>query len=80
MAYRKRKKLKGLDPEGKEYWNEMLAREGLTMWEGLNPKLSYVGGSNQVEIVDGMLQSNLALGGKRVKPTGYGLDSDEKVL
>ena len=78
--YRKRKKLKGLNPESSEYWNELLAREGLTMWDGLNPKLSYIGSGEQVESVKGMRDSQKLIGGKRVKPTGYGPDSDEKVL
>jgi hypothetical protein len=79
-VYRKRKKLKGLKPESSEYWNEILAREGLTMWNGLSPKLSYVGGGSQTDVIKGIRDSQQLIGGKQVKPTGYGPDSDEKVL
>ena len=74
---RKRKKLKGLDPESAEYWNAILAKDGLTLWEGSSPKLGYVEGTAQLEQIDGHRQIERLVGGKRVKPAGTPPDSDE---
>ena len=38
---RKRKKLKHLDYQSREYWNRLLAEEGLSMSQGEHPKLIY---------------------------------------
>ena len=48
---RKRKKLKdlGLDYESSEYWNRLLAMEGLTLRAGLNRRLVYVGDSRKLD-------------------------------
>jgi hypothetical protein len=46
---RKRKKLKDLDYESKEYWDKLLKEEGLSMETGRNYKLSYVGGTDVLE-------------------------------
>ena len=48
---RKRKKLKdlGLDYESSEYWNRLLAMEGLTLRAGLNRRLAYVGDSRKLD-------------------------------
>jgi hypothetical protein len=68
MPYRKRKKLKGIDPNSREYWNELLARENLTMWEGLTPRLSYVGSDGKLgKIADVRDNSWTTGGGKKVR-------------
>jgi hypothetical protein len=48
---RKRKKLKELDYNSKEYWNRLLAEDGLSLSAGLGPsgKLSYVGDTNTID-------------------------------
>jgi hypothetical protein len=47
---RKRKALKDLDYNSKEYWNRLLVQEGLSMSQGLNPdKVAYVGDSQQLD-------------------------------
>jgi hypothetical protein len=38
---RKRKKLKTLDYTSREYWNRLLSEDGLTMSQGLDPRLVY---------------------------------------
>ena len=38
---RKRKKLKHLDYKSREYWNRLLAQEGLTMYAGMDKRLVY---------------------------------------
>lgn len=38
---RKRKKLRHLNYQSREYWNRLLAQEGLTMYEGLDKRLIY---------------------------------------
>jgi len=39
---RKREKLKHLNYESQEYWNRLLAQEGLSLDQGLHPNLIYV--------------------------------------
>jgi hypothetical protein len=47
---RKRKKLKDLDYESSEYWNKLLAQEGLTMDAGREDKrIVYVGDSGAID-------------------------------
>jgi hypothetical protein len=74
--FKKVKDLRSLDPKSSEYWNKMLAKEGLTMLQGLNPKLSYVGSNTQVEDIKSQRDVNAMIGGKRVKPKGYGPDKE----
>lgn len=50
---RKREKLKDLDYQSPEYWNRLLAEEGMSLDQGLNPKLSYAGDSKDLEYVEG---------------------------
>lgn len=38
---RKRKKLRHLDYQSREYWNRLLVEEGLSMSQGQHPKLMY---------------------------------------
>jgi len=45
----KKKKTKELSYE---YWNRLLAKAGLSLFQGRNPKLIYVGGSPEVENVE----------------------------
>lgn len=49
MGRRYRKDLRGVSPESKEYWDELLRREGLTMEAGRNKRLTYVGNSKDLE-------------------------------
>jgi hypothetical protein len=47
---RKRKKLKDLDYKSKDYWNKLLAEEGLSLSAGLGSgKLSYVGDTRTMD-------------------------------
>ena len=47
---RKRKKLKDLDYKSKDYWNKLLAEEGLSLLAGLGSgKLSYVGDTRTMD-------------------------------
>jgi hypothetical protein len=56
---RKRKALKDLDYGSREYWNKLLAEEGLSMSRGLNPdRLSYVGDSQQLDKIQETLSQN----------------------
>jgi len=49
---RKRKKLQGLGYESTEYWNRLLAQEGMTLDQGLDPRLVYGGGGTDMETLD----------------------------
>jgi len=75
---RKSKKIKGLDLNSAEYWNAVLAKEGLTLWEGSSPRLRYVPGDAELALIDGYRQIEKLVGGKRVRPRGASSDSDEK--
>jgi hypothetical protein len=47
---RKREKLKGLDYSSREYWNRLLAEEGMSMSAGLNlHRLVYTGDSQSLD-------------------------------
>lgn len=46
---RKRKNLKALEYKSQEYWNRLLAEEGLSLDSGRNPKLLYIGGSTEID-------------------------------
>ena len=48
---RKRKKLKNIEYNSKEYWNKLLAQDGLSMSQGLDPRQIYVGDSAAIDIV-----------------------------
>ena len=51
---RKRKGLEHLSYESQEYWNRVLAKEGLSMNRGYQPnKISYVGTSRNLEYIEG---------------------------
>jgi len=69
--YRKRKKLKGINPNSREYWNELLAREGLTMWAGVDPRLSYVGSDGKLGTISDVQDTSYTTGGGwKVRPSG----------
>ena len=54
MSRRQRADLRKLDKESITYWNEVLAREGLSMSQGLSSHLVYVGGGKELEsLADG---------------------------
>jgi hypothetical protein len=48
---RKRKKLKDLDYDSKEYWEALLFEDGLSMKRGTTSKLSYVGTTQDLGIM-----------------------------
>lgn len=41
--------LSDLPPDSQEYWEQVLAQQGLTMRRGSSPKLVYVGDSHDLE-------------------------------
>ena len=49
---RKREALKHLDYNSKEYWNRLLAEDGLSVDQGLNPKLVYVPTVKELVIIE----------------------------
>jgi len=56
---RKRKALKGLDYNSSEYWNRLLAEEGLSMSRGLNPdRVAYVGDTQMLDKIQEELSQN----------------------
>ncbi len=55
---RKREKLKGLDYQSPEYWNRLLAQEGLSLSSGIHPRLSYQGSPQDVEYIAGAIESD----------------------
>jgi hypothetical protein len=65
---RKRKHidLRGLDPQSPEYWEEELYRQNLQMARGRSDRLSYVGGSSQLDTLHGFLTTDTG----RVVPKG----------
>jgi hypothetical protein len=73
---RKSKKINRVNPNSQEYWNAILAKEGLTLWEGSSPKMSYVEGTAQLERIEGHRQIEKLVGGRRVKPLGHPPDFD----
>jgi hypothetical protein len=48
---RKRKNLQHLEYNSQEYWNRLLAQEGLSVDKGKDPRLVYIGGSNEVDLL-----------------------------
>lgn len=50
---RKRKELQGLDYSSPEYWNRLLAQEGLSMEAGTSRRITYVGDSITLERIAG---------------------------
>lgn len=57
MRDRHAKDLRKLDNEDPAYWEEVLRREGLTLREGENRKLSYVGNSVNLEHIENKIAS-----------------------
>jgi len=55
---RKREALKHLDYNSKEYWNRLLAEDGLSVDQGKSKKLLYIGGANEVENLEGSLRTD----------------------
>ena len=50
---RKRENLKELDYQSQEYWNRLLAEDGLSMEAGTSRRITYVGDSNTLERIAG---------------------------
>jgi hypothetical protein len=48
---RKRKKLQDLDYKSAEYWNKLLAQEGMSLRQGEDPRLIHVGDSAALDKV-----------------------------
>ena len=70
---RKRKGLEHLSYESPEYWNRVLAREGLSMNAGLaGGRLVYVGTGTVLEAIDGARRTDTG----RIKPAPH-LDPDD---
>ena len=69
---RKRKSIKHLDYNSFEYWNRLLAEEGLSVNAGRHPNLILAGGSFELEIIEKM--ESIRQEG-RVKPAGAAPDS-----
>ena len=74
MRKRYNKNLSELDPDSPEYWDEVLAREGLSMNRGRNTsKLLYSGDTKDLESVESAKAANLSCGvggGRRIRPRG----------
>lgn len=56
---KKRKDLRGANPDTSAYWEELLLREGLQMAAGRHEKLSYVGTSLHLEKVNAMHETDI---------------------
>lgn len=65
---RKRKKLRHLDYNSREYWNRLLAQEGMSMSQGQHPKLVYSGALDRLELV--LVKRRTG----KVSPKGHGPD------
>ena len=63
---KKQKDLRGKDPNSSSYWEEILQREGLQMARGRHEKLSYVGSTSHLELVNAMHETDDG----RVAPKG----------
>ena len=71
MTRRRKKDLRKVSSESTEYWNELLRREGLTMSQGLDPRLKYAGSDQDLTKVESKVVADLSCGdGRRVKPMG----------
>lgn len=55
---RSRKDLRGVDRESPEYWEELLKRDGLTMDAGRSKRISYVGGTADVDMIHGLIETD----------------------
>ena len=49
MAHKRKARL---DPKAKDYWNKLLTRQGLSMERGRSARLTYVGDSSSIELID----------------------------
>jgi hypothetical protein len=60
MARKRKSKedLRSICPDSREYWDEVLQREGLRMAAGRSDRLLYVGDSTQVELIHGMRETD----------------------
>ena len=67
---RKHDDLRGVSPDSKKYWEEILHRSGLQMAAGRSDRLSYTGGPSHVETIHGMHTQDTG----RVVPKGEGPD------
>lgn len=65
VVARKRKNLRDLDYETKEYWDALLREEGLSMDRGRHKKLSYVGAGSSVEYLHGVITDGAS---NRIEP------------
>lgn len=71
--------------EQQEFWERLLATEGLSMDKGDGQRVSktdrrrrvvYVGDDNDAALVDSMANNKIAGGGRRVRPKGTPPDAD----
>jgi hypothetical protein len=72
---RKRNAFKHLDYQSVEYWNRLLAADGLALDVGRHPNLILIGTSAELEIVEKMEYGKRD---GRVRPEGAGPDSFEQ--
>ena len=71
---RKRKALQHLEYTSQEYWNRLLAQDGLAIDKGRSAKLIPAGSSFDLTIIETMQARRTE---SRVEPEGSGPDSDE---
>ncbi len=50
---RKRKGLRKLDYQSQEYWDRLLRQDGLSMEAGTTRRITYVGGTQVLEFIEG---------------------------
>ena len=58
MPRKHKSDLRKIDPQTAAYWEEVLQREGLQMARGRSDRLSYVGGSSNLETIDGLRRTD----------------------
>jgi hypothetical protein len=63
---RKRKKLKTLEYNSREYWNRLLAEDGLSLDQGRDPRLLYGGSGTEIETLAGTAH----VGGRKLPHKG----------
>ena len=70
VSKRQSKKLSELDPESSEYWEKVLQDHKLGMGHGKSSKLSYVGGTPELGVVESSRYEQAVFGGRKVRVKG----------
>jgi hypothetical protein len=68
---RKRKALRKIDYKSPEYWNRLLASEGLSMERGTSRRVTYVGGTQTLDAISGHQIMGTNPGQSRAKDVTY---------